>query len=755
MADPLTGLTATEVVALNAFRGAVWTTDIDLRFTAVCGGLLTAAGIDPGTVVGRTVAEWYGTEDPAHPHVAGHARALRGETVHLHTLGLGRDLNVRLEPLRDGDHVVGVVGLAVEVVGDEGVAAQFERRIAQQQAAAELGLAAIGSTDIDELYRLATETVASQLGAAGAAVIEVGPGDQELHVRTMRVDDEYRPPHPVAVEGSIVLLALELGGPAVTGARSSDERLAPADHPFESGIAVPISSRVGAVGALTAFSRERYAFSETDVFFVSTVANILAGAIERANAEAFAATAIEMLPDAIAVIDDEGTILQVNAAGERLRGVDRSQIVGQRTLWFSSLEQYLSGEVREADFTRPDGETRRILFYGTPNVQPGRHLVVARDVTDQRRLERELREAQRMEAVGQLAAGIAHDFNNLLVAVRGLSAIVRDELPPGSELRTDVETIHAAGERGIEIVNRLLAFARPLLPEDAEVVSPTSLVEGVQLLLRQSLPEDVTLEATASTVANVLVHAADLEQAVINLVLNARDAITGVGSVWIALDDAVLGSHEAEVLGLAPDRYVRISVTDDGVGMDEATRARAADPFFTTKEAGRGTGLGLAMVARLAALAGGALEIDSAPGIGSTVALYLPVVDAMPVPRLEESGSAQGGDETVLVVDDDPAALRFAARALTRLGYDVIPAETGADALVAAAARPDVAAAVLDVVMPAEGGRKLATRLRAERPDLPICFVSGYSNGPQDDILAKPYTELELGRAVRCAIDGA
>ena len=762
MDGPATGLTAAEALAATSFPGIFWSTDTDLVFTAVTGGILTRVGFDRRLPVGRTIREWFGTDELAAPAIAIHERALRGESAHANVVALGLDLSTRVEPLRDArGEIVGVVGLAVEAVGDEAAAAFFERRIAQQEVAARLGLTAIETADLDELFRLAAEVVRKDVGAAVAAVVEPVAGENLMHVRAVAAEPDLDLPDSYPLTGSFAARVLADGTPMFVGSIREDATLSAGAYGLESGIAAPLRGRAGPVGVLSAFSHERHAFSAADASFVLTVANILSSAIERENAESLAAAAIETIPSALLIVGDDGVIVQANAAAELLTGIPRAKLVGRAAPSLSSdpeaaRRRFASlaggGPPSEGTVLRPGGEIRTVSIAGFAHFRPGLHLIVLSDVTAQRALERSLRDAQRMEAVGQLAAGIAHDFNNLLVAVRGLSSVVLDELPEGSELHADVAAINLAGERGIGIVNRLLAFARPPDPHDAVVVSPAARVESMRELLQQSLRPDIELELVVATGGNVLVQPADLEQAVVNLVVNARDAIAGPGRVEIRIDDVMVKGDEADAAGLVPDRYVRIQVTDDGAGMDAETARRATDPFFTTKDPGRGTGLGLTMAARLAESDGGTLTIETRPGQGSRLALYLPYVDAAAEIVEEGVEPVPGGTETVLVVDDDAIASRFAVRALERAGYTVVAASTGAEAI-EAIERDGIAAAVLDLIMPVESGRDLARRLRAIRPELPVRFVS--ANATSADVLAKPYSEAELARLVRQAIDSS
>ncbi len=392
------------------------------------------------------------------------------------------------------------------------------------------------------------------------------------------------------------------------------------------------------------------------------------------------------------------------------------------------------------------------------------------DITQQVRAEEEraslaaqLRQAQKLEAVGQLAAGVAHDFNNLLTVILGQSEFL---LPHAGDPRTQrgLAEIHRAGERAADLTRQLLAFSRKQVVQP-RVVDVNQAVGGAETLLRRLIGEDISLAFTpGASVGRVRIDPGQLEQVIVNLAVNARDAMPQGGTLTLATASTEL----AEPLpGLRPPTvtpgpYAVLSVSDTGIGMDAATRERLFDPFFTTKEPGRGTGLGLATAYGIVTQAGGHLSVYSEPGHGSTFRVYLPRLDS-PADRTEPSaGPLPRGDETILLVEDDPAVRQMVEAMLQSLGYTVLAAGGAAEAEARSAAHPGpVHLLITDVVMPGLGGRALAERLAATIPDAKVLYVSGYTDDAvlrhgvrsrEVAFLQKPFTRADLARAVRAAL---
>jgi CheY-like chemotaxis protein len=367
-----------------------------------------------------------------------------------------------------------------------------------------------------------------------------------------------------------------------------------------------------------------------------------------------------------------------------------------------------------------------------------------------------------MEAVGQLAGGIAHDFNNALTVICGLGHVVLGDLPADSPSRPHVAEMVKAGERAAALVRRLLAFSRKSVLAD-RVLDLNAAVLGLERMLRRVIGEDVELATRLQPGPGwVKADPAQLEQALVNLAVNARDAMPRGGKLTVETRDVELEEAPA---GARPGRYALLAVRDTGCGMTAAVRARAFEPFFTTKGPGQGTGLGLAMVHGFARQSGGYVEADSAPGAGTTFRLYLPRAEGpaaagRPHPAVP---AARRGSETVLLAEDDPAVRAFCRQALRAEGYAVLEAAGGAEALrVAEGYLRPVHLLVTDVVMPGVGGRELAQRLAALHPEARVLFVSGYTDDAvvrhgvregQVPFLPKPFTPADLARKVREVLD--
>ncbi len=382
-----------------------------------------------------------------------------------------------------------------------------------------------------------------------------------------------------------------------------------------------------------------------------------------------------------------------------------------------------------------------------------------------RRRDEQLRRAQRLEAVGQLAGGLAHDFNNLLTAVTANLFFVRERLPGGDPALEDLDAAAEAAGRAAKLTRQLLTFAR------RQVVEPrlVDLNESVTTLDRMLVPLlggriDRRLKL-APGLWPVRIDPGQLEQLVINLVLNARDAMPGGGSIAIETANATIGAEPrpAEARDLPEGRWVMLAVEDTGHGMDEATQARVFEPFFTTKPPGHGTGLGLATVHGIALQAGGRVGVRSAPGGGARFAVYLPAEAGVPVPALEPPHAEGKGTETVLLVEDDAAVRSVSARVLAAHGYRVLEAADGRQALRIADEEPAIAMVITDVVMPAMDGWELARALEDRHPRLPVLMVSGYAPRPEageglrgrPPLLVKPFTPEQLAARVREMLDAA
>jgi PAS domain S-box-containing protein len=412
-----------------------------------------------------------------------------------------------------------------------------------------------------------------------------------------------------------------------------------------------------------------------------------------------------------------------------------------------------------------DGSERTWLVMKFRVARQGDRLVagMAWDVTAQKRLEAELRQAHKMDAVGRLAGGVAHDFNNLLTVINGYSELALGALGPADPVRAQVEEVRKAGERAAGLTRQLLAFSRKQMLQP-KVLDLAALVADLGKMLRRVIGEDVELVARPGTGPTwVTADPGQLEQVVMNLAVNARDAMPRGGRLTIetrAADPDLVTLPDGG--DLPPGPYVLLAVSDTGTGMDEATRARVFEPFFTTKELGKGTGLGLATVYGIIKQSGGHIAVDSRPGHGTTFRVYLPAA-AVPRSAAGERPAAVASPgptgETILLVEDDEEVRMLALRTLQDAGYSVLDAATGDRALqVAQSYGVSIRLLVTDVVMPGMCGRELAERLLAEHPGLRVLYVSGYTDdavvrhGIESDrvhFVPKPYAPAALVARVR------
>ena len=393
---------------------------------------------------------------------------------------------------------------------------------------------------------------------------------------------------------------------------------------------------------------------------------------------------------------------------------------------------------------------------------------IYRDVTERKRVDEQLRRAERMQAAGRLAGGMAHEVNNMMTGVIGFAEFLLRGLPPDDPRRSEVQEIIRAGSRAADVTRQLLAFTRQQLMHP-EVLAINDVVLGLEKMLRHSLGENHELELRLDGhLGEIRADRGQLEQVLINLILNARDALSARGRVTIATAaaelDEVYAARHGDV-GIAPGAYVLLSVTDTGCGMDPGVQAKIFEPFFTTKPVGQGTGLGLSTVYGIVKQSGGFIWCYSEPRLGSTFKVYLPVLQVAPMAPPPAPGpvAPRGGSETVLVVEDEDVVRSMTCRGLREHGYTVLEARNGAEALAVVEENlGSIDLVVSDVVMPEVGGRELAARLTLLDPTLPVLYMSGYTG---EDVVQrglmdadapfqqKPFTPDGLARSVRELLD--
>jgi len=473
----------------------------------------------------------------------------------------------------------------------------------------------------------------------------------------------------------------------------------------------------------------------------------------------------------------ERPLIYVSPGFETLTGYSSREVVGRncRFLQGPDSSAEVIAEMRTADRAgrectvelvnyRKDGTT----FWNHLTIAPVRDergtvaqfIAVLTDVTARRRMEEQLRQAQKLEAIGMLAGGIAHDFNNLLTVINGYAALLLSRMSSADSARSSLIEINHAGERAANLTRQLLAYSRRQMLEH-EVLNLNDVVRSVESMLVRLIGEDITLSVqTAPELGLVKVDRSQMEQVIINLLVNARDALPGGGAVVISTCDIQhRGTDSGEPAAMPAGDYVVLSVWDDGSGMDEDTRRQVFDPFFTTKEAGQGTGMGLAMVLGIINQSHGYVTIDSAPQKGTTVRIYLPrSVEQPSIPDRTEPMSLQQASATILLVEDEQTLRVLTRHIFEAHGYTVLEAADGRDALdIADAYEGVIDLLVSDVVMPRLNGIDLADELRRRRPGCRCLLLSGYSEHPVlrkggdaigYEFLAKPFTPDALARKV-------
>ncbi len=505
------------------------------------------------------------------------------------------------------------------------------------------------------------------------------------------------------------------------------------------------------------------------------------------------AATLEATTDGILVVDREGRIVSFNRRFAAMWGIpeavlesrDDEQAIGFVLSQLRDPEVFVA-KVREL-YAQPEAQSFDVLEfmdgrvferYSMPQRIEGESVGRVwsfRDVTERRRSEaalreseEQLRQSQKMDAIGRLAGGVAHDFNNLLTVILGYSEQILDQLKGPADERTlrAAGEIRSAAERAAGLTGQLLAFSRKQMLEPRELDLNLTLT-GTSRLLRRLIGEDIVLEVKLDPdLGRVLADEGQIQQVIMNLVINARDAMPNGGRLTLTTANAELDSTYAQHhLPLAPGRYAMLTVNDTGIGMDAETRARAFEPFFTTKELGKGTGLGLATVYGIVKQSGGYIWVYSEPGQGTVFKIYLPILDA-PVTATEaasQSSRPQTGTETVLLVEDEMMVRNLLAGMMERSGYHVLTAGSGEDAVnVASRYHGAIHLMVTDVVMPGIGGPELAERLVPLHPELKVLYISGYTDdavlrhGVRDGVasyLQKPFTLVALARKIRDVLD--
>jgi two-component system, cell cycle sensor histidine kinase and response regulator CckA len=527
--------------------------------------------------------------------------------------------------------------------------------------------------------------------------------------------------------------------------------------------------------------------------FASSVADLVSmalGAEQRRQAEEALRRSeqryrelFENANDMIYTMDLDGTMTSINQRGEQMTGYTRAELLGKpmghhllvaedAAISRTALQRKLQGEaeltVYEVDLVRKDGSrlpievNSRLLYEGN---QPVGLQGIARDISERKRLENELRHAQKMEAIGRLAGTIAHDFNNLLTAILGYSQLLLLRLDANSPWRKDVAEIDKAGRSAAALTGQLLAFSRKQ-EFKPQILDLNQVISGVERMLRRLIGSDVELTTVLDpALGTIKADPGRLEQVVMNLAVNSRDAMPKGGKLKITTTNVQVDPVQASRhLDARPGAYVLLVVTDTGVGMDLETQSHIFEPFFTTKETGKGTGLGLSTVYGIVQQCEGYIEVESELGYGTTFRIFFPRVDS--TPALAESAepyAATHGSETILVTEDDAAVRELTRQVLELHGYKVLQARDAGEALsICRTYNGPIAALLTDLIMPQMNGSDLVRQVLMVRPQIRIVYMSGYSehqlldthnSDPSPLIIQKPFTAELLTRTLRDALD--
>jgi len=500
------------------------------------------------------------------------------------------------------------------------------------------------------------------------------------------------------------------------------------------------------------------------------------------QSEARYRTLVDGVRDVIFALAPDGTIASLNPAFETITGFPRDEWLGRPfeqlvhsddlPLALELLSGVARGEPRPVNQFRirtRKGDYRMGEFAATPQYREGQLasiLGIGRDVTERLSLEQQLRQAQKMEAVGRLAGGVAHDFNNILTAITGYADLLLEDLGTTDRRRDDIAEIRKAAERAAGLTRQLLAFSRQQVMQ-VRVLDLNDVVADTQNMLGRLLGEDIALVTRLDpALGAVKADPGQLEQVIMNLAVNARDAMPGGGKLTIETANAELDdTYVREHFPARPGSYVMLAVSDTGTGMSDEVQSHLFEPFFTTKEKGKGTGLGLATVYGIVKQSGGYIWVYTEPGHGTTFKIYLPRVAGAPAQRASgpKASPVGAGTETVLLAEDEAAVRAVARHALERQGYTVLEASSGEAALDLAERHSGrIHLLLTDVIMPGMNGRALALRLSELRPDLRVVYMSGYTEEaitrhgvlePGLTYVQKPFTPEGLARKVREVLD--
>ncbi|HTV60231.1 MAG TPA: PAS domain S-box protein [Verrucomicrobiae bacterium] len=690
--------------------------------------------------------------------------------------------SINVRAIRDArQEVVSYVGTLEDVTDRK--RAELEREVTFEI------IHAVNMTDnLDDLLRSIHQALRKVLYAENCFVALYEPASEMFHFPFF-VDQFDEAPPPQQVGRSCTAHVYRTGRAMLIPQKAFDKLAAEGEvelvgTPSPSWLGAPLRTPGATIGVLVVQHYEsENAYTQRDLEFLSSVGGQIAVAIERKRAEerigeseARLRVIIEQLPAVLWTVDNDLRITSALGAGLTRLGLKPNQLLGkslfdyfetadQSVLPIAAHRRAMAGEpvTFQSEWKGANYACHVEPFRGADGSLQGA-ICMSLDVTDRKQLEEQLRQAQKMEAVGRLAGGIAHDFNNLLMVIQGYADLLMDRMRDGDPSRKNAEQIQTAAQRATSLTRQLLAFSRKqiLAPK---VLNIYSVVTDMEKILRRLIGEDIQLEcSTAPDLGLVKADRSQIEQVILNLAVNARDAMPQGGRLTVETANVELDasfSHPPAVL--APGKYVMLAVTDNGCGMDSETQAHIFEPFFTTKEKGKGTGLGLATVYGIVKQSGGYVWVYSEPGRGTSFKIYLPRIAEEPSTssrdRQGEGKQLPRGSETILLVEDEKGVRELTREYLQMSGYSVVEAEDGHTALELAALHAGpIHLLITDVVMPGISGRELADRIQRLRPAIKVLFMSGYTDQAvvhhgilETDavLLQKPFTITALAAKLR------
>jgi two-component system, cell cycle sensor histidine kinase and response regulator CckA len=690
-------------------------------------------------------------------------------------------ISLNARALRDASGaIVSHDGTAVDIT-------ERKRSELERQAATEITHAMSVTDNLDDLLRLIHKALNRVVPADNCFVALV---DEAAMVRFPFFADKFDPqPGPEKMGRGCTAYVFRTGQPMLISPERCRQLIDAREielegTPSRSWLGVPLRTPGAKVGVLVVQDYEREnAYTQRDLEFLDSVGGQIALAIERKRAEeakreneARLRVLIDQLPAVLWTVDKNLRFTSILGAGLARLGLRQNQLVGTSLSdYFESPDRTfppiaatyraISGEPRTFSLEWKDGSYACHIepLRGAAGEVQGA-ICMALDITDRKQLEEQFRQAQKMEAVGRLAGGIAHDFNNLLMVIQGYADLLAERLPADNSLHRNAQQIQTAAQRASALTRQLLAFSRKQIMEPT-VLSVHAVVGDMEKMLRRLIGEDIDL--VTSTTPDLWLVKADrgqIEQAIMNLAVNARDAMPNGGRLTIETGNVELDAATSHpTIALAPGKYVVLSVTDNGCGMDEKTKAHIFEPFFTTKEKGKGTGLGLATVYGVVKQSGGYVWVYSEPGHGTTFKIYLPKIeDETGAPNhsgLADSQSMPRGSGVVLLVEDEKGVRDLTREYLEMSGYKVLVAENGQTALELSALHAGpIDLLITDVVMPGINGKELADRVITIRPGIKVLYMTGYTDqaivhrgtlAAGAVLLQKPFTLATLASKLR------